>query len=240
MLRKEPQLTHDRNLLLGQLFCAITIGIILIECLLTLFLSRENPAIQLSVFSINFLSSLFYIFVFFILRYYLLNFRMDKIRIALMTTIVLLIIQFLFSKGSTVLSVFIYRHFDSETLMMLTANTKSIIHFIILLAYFVTGVMLIANKSDFVGGLRIVGAAFILKVLCSVAGAFGRNVLIDRYISMQHTEAPDGMIVGNMIEYIFNISNILAFIPDIIILVILIFLFTRAKQHTIQWQDPMA
>lgn len=239
MVKKEPLLSHDRNLLLGQVFSAITIAILIVECLLMYFYNYNSPGIQLAVFGVNFLSAVFYIFVMFILRYYVLNFNMDKLRIILMTLIIFLIIQLAFSKASLPFTIYIYRlSYEPEYWMGIMESIQAAIHLVILLTYFIGGIILLFNKTDFVGGLRWMGALFVLKVISSVTALWGRNMMTDKYIATQN-EGAVGQTAGDMISHLYILSNILPYIPPVLILLIFIFILEKAKQHTISWQDPL-
>lgn len=243
-IQKEPLLTHDRNLLIGKIFAVTAIILIIIESIFTYFSIPMNIGMQLGSFAINFISVILLIFILFILRYYLLNFGMDKTRIAVMTLIILLIIEFAYSKLSTVMLFFIGRMYGVESYAT-SAIIHSVFVIITLAAYLVVGIMLIVNRNDFVGGLRILGATFVLKVAAFGAFTFLRIRTTDEYVANQESGGKglmgliDSLPGPEVIQYIFNMFNILGNIPNILILLAFIYVLARAKKHTLCWQDPI-
>ncbi len=246
MIKKEPLLTHDRNLYIGQIFAVVTIVFIIIESVFTYFSATDSIAMKLGAFAINFLTIIFYLFTLFILRYYMLNFGMHKLRIATMTLIVLLIIQFIYTKLVMVSNIFI-GHISIHALTeWITVNNyiQAVLVGIILITYVVAGVMLIGNRTDFVGGLRILGVIFILTVISVVAATWGRNYMIDQYLANQETGEGllgllDTMSNQHIIQHILNVGSIAENIPIILIELTLIYILAKAKKHTITWQDPL-
>lgn len=244
-IKKEPLLTHDRNLLIGKIFAAGAIVSLILEFVIFFFLTQSNAAVQLLSWVINFISAILFIFVLFILRYYLLNFKMHRTRIALMTLIILSIIEFFYGKLSTVLMIFI-GHFvhDYTYWFEVSGAIQSILTMASHTALLITGIMLIAGRGDFVGGLRALGVSFVLKAMAFVASIFVRNYMVDEYIANQESKEGllglmDMMSTHNGIEYIFSLIYSFGNIFTIIILFIFIWIMARAKKHTLYWQDPL-
>lgn len=241
-IKKEPLLTHDRNLLIGKIFAAGAIISLILESVCAYFSTGTSIGMEIGAFVLNFASTIFFIFVLFILRYYLLNFKMHKTRIALMTFIILLIIEFFYGKLSTVLLI-IVGHIMHNYLIWFEVSSviQSILAIMTQATLLVTGIMLIAGHGDFVGGLRVLGVAFVLKAITFVAATFVRNHLIDEYITNQELPGslPDMMSPQDAIQQIMNYTNAFDNILTVIILLIFICILVRARRHTLCWQDPL-